>query len=98
MSNLPIITGTVAYWDPTPSPTYGRMRYMQMKFGNSSNSNSLTMTIEPTTPITGPQTNLGSPLKLTISGVTSTAFNNSVANIGSGILNYAVVIYLQLNN
>lgn len=98
MSNLPIITGTVAYWDPTPSPTYGKMNYMQMKFGNSSNSQSVCMRIEPTTPITGVQTNLGSPLKLTISGVTSTAFNNSVDNIGTGLLNYAVIVYLQLNN
>jgi len=98
MSNLPIITGTVAYWDPTPSPTYGKMTYMQMKFGNSSNSQSVCMRIEPTTPITGVQTNLGSPLKLTISGVTSNAFNNSVDNIGTGLLSYAVIVYLQLNN
>ena len=56
------------------------------------------MRIEPTTPITGVQTNLGSPLKLTISGVTSNAFNNSVDNIGTGLLSYAVIVYLQLNN
>jgi hypothetical protein len=97
MSNLPIITGTVAYWDPTPSPTYGKMNYMEMKFTDSSN-NQVSMTIEPTTPIIGPQTNLGSPLKLTVSGITSSAFNNNVANIGTGVLEYAVIVYLQLNN
>ena len=69
-----------------------------MKCGNSSNSQSVCMKVEPTTAITGVQTNLGSPLKLTISGVTSTAFNNSVANIGTGLLNYAVIVYLQINN
>ena len=97
MLNIPIITGTIAYWDPTASPTYGQMRYMQMKFGNSSTSGSLSIKIQPTTPITGTQSTLGAPLKLTISGVTSNAFT-SVADIGTGDLNYAIIIYLQLNN
>jgi hypothetical protein len=98
MSNLPIITGTVAYWDPTPSPTYGKMNYIQVKFGDITNNQAVSMTVEPTTAITGVQTNLGSPLKLTISGVTSAICNDSVDNIGTGVLNYAVIVYLQLNN
>jgi hypothetical protein len=98
MSHLPIITGTIAYWDPTPSPTYGKMNYMEMKFTDSSNNQVVSMTVEPTTPITGAQTNLGSPLKLTVSGITSSIFNNNVGNIGTGTLNYAIIVYLQLNN
>jgi len=89
MINLPIITGTIAYWDTSS----GNMRYMQIKFGNSSTSQSLCMTLEPS----NLSINNGSPLKLQISGVTRNAFLN-VGNIGDGALNYAIVIYLQLNN
>jgi hypothetical protein len=71
---------------------------MEMKFTDSSNNQVASMTVEPTTPITGAQTNLGSPLKLTVSGITSSIFNNNVDNIGTGILNYAIIVYLQLNN
>jgi hypothetical protein len=92
LQNLPIITGTVAYWDNSA----GKMFYMQMKFGNSSTSNSIAMTIEPTTPYS-PPTSYGTPLRLTLSGITANAFTG-VANIGASQLNYAIVIYLQLNN
>jgi hypothetical protein len=91
MDNLPIITGTVAYWDNSAD----KMFYMQMKFGNSSTSNSVVMTIEPTTPLN--PTGYGTPLKLTLSGITVNSFSG-VANIGASPLNYAIVIYLQLNN
>ena len=92
MQNLPIITGTVAYWDSSSA----KMIYMQVKFGNSSISQSICMTIEPTLPC-DLSTNYGVPLKLRISGITKNAFN-SVGNIGSSPLNYAIIIYLQLNN
>jgi hypothetical protein len=92
MQNLPIITGTVAYWDDSSK----KMFYMQMKFGNSSTSNSIAMSIEPTSPY-NLSTNYGTPLRLTISGITANAFTG-VGNIGASPLNYAIVIYLQLNN
>jgi len=92
MQNLPIITGTLAYWDDSSKKMY----YMQMKFGNSSPSNSVSMTIEPTPPY-NLSTNYGTPLTLTLSGITANAFTG-VGNIGASPLNYAIVIYLQLNN
>jgi hypothetical protein len=93
MVNLPIITGTIAYWNNSS----GKMFYMQMKFGNSSTSQSLSMTIEPTSAV-NTLGNYGSPLKLQISGVTVNAFSG-VGNIGTvAPLNYAIAIYLQLNN
>ena len=88
MLNLPIITGTVAYWDDSAD----KMFYMQMKFGNSSTSNSVVMTIEPTLPFN--TTTNGVPLKLRVSGITTNAFSG----VGASPLNYAIVIYLQLNN
>jgi len=93
LQNLPIITGTAAYWDNSAS----KMFYMQMKFGNSSTSNSIAMTIEPTTTPYNLSTNYGTPLKLTLSGISANAFTG-VGNIGSSPLNYAIVVYLQLNN
>jgi len=93
LQNLPIITGTVAYWDNSAA----KMFYMQMKFGNSSTSNSIAMTIEPTTTPYNLSTNYGTPLKLTVSGITANAFTG-VGNIGASPLNYAIVVYLQLNN
>lgn len=92
MQNLPIITGTVAYWDNSSE----KMFYMQMKFGNSSTSNSVAMTIEPTLPC-DVSTSYGTPLRLTVSGITANSFTG-VGNIGASPLNYAIVIYLQLNN
>ena len=92
MQNLPIITGTVAYWDNSSQ----KMFYMQMKFGNSSTSDSISMTIEPTLPC-DLSTNYGIPLKLTVSGITTNAFSGA-GNIGANPLNYAIAIYLQLNN
>jgi hypothetical protein len=94
MLNLPIITGTVAYWDDSSK----KMFYMQMKFGNSSPSDSISMTIEPQTGIPyDSTTNYGTPLKLTVSGITANAFQVAT-NIGASPLNYAIIIYLQLNN
>lgn len=89
IQNLPIITGTVAYWDDSADKIF----YMQMKFGNSSTSNSVVMTIEPTLPC-DLTTNYGVPLKLRVSGITKNAFTG----VGASPLNYAIVIYLQLNN
>jgi hypothetical protein len=89
MQNLPIITGTVVYWDDSAQ----KMFYMQMKFGNSSTSNSVVMSIEPTLPC-NVSTNYGVPLKLTVSGITANAF----PGVDDSPLNYAIVIYLQLNN
>lgn len=93
MLNLPIITGTVAYWDNSAQ----KMFYMQMKFGNSSTSDSISMTIEPTVIPYNFSTNYGGPLKLTVSGITANSFSG-VGNISASPLNYAIVIYLQLNN
>jgi hypothetical protein len=55
------------------------------------------MTIEPTTTPYNLSTNYGTPLKLTLSGITANAFTG-VGNIGASPLNYAIIIYLQLNN
>jgi len=94
MLNLPIITGTVAYWDDSSK----KMFYMQMKFGNSSPSDSVSMTIEPAAGIpNNSTTNYGTPLKLTLSGITANAFQVAT-NIGASPLNYAIIIYLQINN
>jgi len=92
MSNLPIITGTIAYWNTSLS----QIIYMQMKFGNSSISNSACITVTPTTPVS--VNNNGGPLRLTVSGITSNAFTG-VGNISTNSpLNYAIVVYLQLMN
>jgi hypothetical protein len=97
MLNLPIITGTIAYWDI--SEPGGIMRYVQIKFGNVPSSNSLSMTIKPTTLLTNNDGGYGSPLTLQISGITRTTAFNSAGNIASiGELNYAIFIYLQINN
>jgi hypothetical protein len=91
MLNLPIITGTIAYWDNSAE----LIRYMQMKFGNSATSNSVVMTIEPTPNVPcDASTNYSAPLKLTVSGITANAFTS----VGPSPLNYAILIYLQLNN
>ena len=96
MINLPIIMGTIAYWDGQ------KMNYMQIKFGNSSTSNSVRATIVPTNiQATDPLTNLptyGAPLQLRIDGISSTAFTG-VSNISlNSPLNYALVLYLELMN
>ena len=93
MLNLQIITGTVAYWDNSAQKIF----YMQMKFGNSSTSDSISMTIEPTVIPYNFSTSYGGPLKLTVSGITANSFSG-VGNISASPLNYAIVIYLQLNN
>jgi hypothetical protein len=91
MLNLPIITGTVAYWNNSSHKIF----YMQMKFGNSNTSDSLSMTIEPAPGVPcNVSTNYSAPLKLTVSGITTNAFTG----VGAGPLNYAIAIYLQLNN
>jgi hypothetical protein len=96
MLKLPIIMGTIAYWDGQ------KINYMQIKFGNSSTSNSVRATIVPTNiQAVNPQTNLptyGAPLQLRIDGISSSAFTG-VSNISlNSPLNYALVLYLELMN
>jgi hypothetical protein len=96
MLNLPIIMGTIAYWDGQ------KINYMQIKFGNSSTSNAVRAVIVPGNLASrDPSTNVptyGSPLQLRIDGISTSAFN-SVSNISlSAPLNYALVIYLELMN
>lgn len=96
MLKLPIIMGTIAYWDGQ------KINYMQIKFGNSSTSNSVRATIVPTNiqevhPLTNVPT-YGSPLQLRIDGISSSAFSG-VSNISlTAPLNYALVLYLELMN
>ena len=96
MLNLPIITGTVAFWDGY------KMNYMQVKFGNSSTSTAVRASIVPgdlasRDPITNVPT-YGSPLQLRIDGISTSAFSG-VSNISSdGPLKYALVLYLELLN
>ena len=92
LSNLPIITGTVAYWDVSA----GQMIYMQIKFGNSNSGNSVRARIMPTSSLFS--SSYGGPLTLTVDGITSNAFTG-VGNISDTLpLNYAIVIYLQIMN
>jgi hypothetical protein len=96
MLNLPIIIGTIAYWDGQ------KVNYMQIKFGNSSTSNAVRASIVPINiPGINPSTNLptyGAPLQLRVEGISSAAFSG-VSNISSTApLNYAIVIYLELAN
>jgi len=96
MLNLPIIMGTVAYWDGH------KINYMQIKFGNSSTSNAVRATIVPgNISARDPATNLptyGSPLQLRVDGISSNAFVG-VSNISLNTpLQYALMIYLELMN
>ena len=96
MVNLPIIMGTIAYWDGQ------KINYMQIKFGNSSTSNAVRATIVPgNISSRDTSTNVptyGAPLQLRIDGVSSTAFSG-VSNISlNSPLNYAILIYLELMN
>lgn len=96
MTNLPIIMGTIAYWDGQ------KINYMQIKFGNSSTSTSVRAVIVPGDLASRDSvTNLptyGSPLQLRIDGISSTAFTG-VSNISlNAPLNYALIIYLELMN
>ena len=96
MLNLPIIMGTVAYWDGQ------KINYMQIKFGNSSTSNAVRATIVPGNisgrdPVTNNPT-YGSPLQLRVDGISSNAFVG-VSNISLNTpLQYALMIYLELMN
>lgn len=96
MVNLPIIMGTIAYWDGQ------KMNYMQIKFGNSSTSNAVRAVIVPGNlasrdPLTNVPT-YGSPLQLRVDGISSSAFTG-VSNISlTAPLNYALVINLELMN
>jgi hypothetical protein len=96
MSNLPLILGTIAYWDGQ------KINYMQIKFGNSSTSNAIRATIVPGNLASrDPTTNAptyGSPLQLRIDGVSTGTFTG-VSNISSAApLNYALIIYLEIMN
>ena len=96
MTNLPIIMGTIAYWDGN------KINYMQIKFGNSSTTNAVRATIVPGNILSiNPVTSLptyGAPLQLRIDGISSSAFNG-VSNISlTTPLNYALIIYLELVN
>jgi len=95
MVNLPIFMGTIAYWDGS------KINYMQVKFGNSSTSNSVRASIVPGNLNSRDEQNLptyGAPLQLRVDGISSSAFN-SVANISlNSPLNYALIIYLELLN
>lgn len=95
MVNLPIIMGTIAYWDGQ------KLNYMQIKFGNSSTSNAVRATIVPGNLLSRDINNVptyGSPLQLRVDGVSSNAFNGA-SNISSNSpLNYALIIYLEIIN
>ena len=95
LRNLPAISGTVAYWNGC------EIVYMQIKFGNSSTSNSVRARIQNTNDIdscdsSNNYTN-GSPLKLTVDGISKSAFTG-VQNIGLSPPDYAIAIYLKLLN
>jgi len=88
MSNIPIIIGTIAYWNGQ------KLNYMQIKFGNSSSSNAVRAAIVPG----DLSSSYGSPLQLRIDGISSNAFTG-VSNISSSAqLDYALIIYLELVN
>ena len=97
LRNLPAITGTVAYWNDC------EIVYMQIKFGNSSTSNSVRARIQPITDIDSIDSSNNyiycSPLKLTVDGISKSAFSG-VKNIGlpSPAPDYAIAIYLKLLN
>jgi hypothetical protein len=91
MLNLPIIIGTVAYWDKTSN----RIVYLQVKFGNSTTTNSIRATINPSTALSS--ATYGSPLVLKIDGISANSFSG-VDNISVHPLNYAIVISLNLIN
>lgn len=97
LRNLPAIKGTVAYWNGT------EILYMQIKFGNSSTSNSIRARIKNNSNVTSTDSNnnktYGAPLTLTIDGISKSAFNG-VQNIGlpSPAHDYAIAIYLTLLN
>lgn len=96
MVTLPIIIGTIAYWDGQ------KINYMQIKFGNSSTSNAVRAAIVPSDlasrdPITNVPT-YGSPLQLRIDGISTSAFSG-VSNISSDSpLKYALILFLELLN
>jgi hypothetical protein len=91
MLNLPMIIGTIAYWDRTSN----RIVYLQVKFGNSTTTNSVRATIVPSTTLSS--ITYGAPLILKIDGISSNSFSG-VDNISLAPLNYAIVISLNLIN
>jgi hypothetical protein len=91
MLNLPMIIGTVAYWDNSCK----KLVYLQVKFGNSTTTNSVRATIMPSTPLSS--ITYGAPLVLKIDGISANSFSD-VDNISSHPLNYAIVISLNLIN
>ena len=91
MLNLPMIIGTIAYWDKSSN----KLVYLQVKFGNSTTTNSVRATIIPSTPLSS--ITYGGPLVLKIDGISANSFSG-VDNISLPPLNYAIVISLNLIN
>jgi len=95
MVNLPILMGTVVYWDGQ------KITYMQIKFGNSSTSNAIRATIYPGNLLSRDVNNLptyGAPLQLRIEGVSSVALSGATNISNSAPLDYAAIIYLEIMN
>jgi len=91
MLNIPMIIGTVAYWDNSCK----KLVYLQVKFGNSTTTNSIRATINPSTALSS--ATYGSPLVLKIDGLSANSFPG-VDNISSHPLNYAIIVSLNLIN
>jgi hypothetical protein len=95
MANIPMIIGTAAYWSNS-----GTLIYSQLSFGSSTGTtNAIQAKVTCTTSVTTSPT-YGSPLTLTISGlsITSGVFG-SASDISTGApLNYALQVYLEILN
>jgi len=97
MLNIPIMVGTIVYWDGT------NMNYMQVKFGNSITTYAVRSRIHPAS------TNYllrdihgnplyGSPLSLSVDGISSNAFTGATNISTTPPLNYAIAVFLEILN
>jgi len=98
MANIPMIIGTVAYWQGS------FLVYSQLKFGNTTGTTNsvqalLTPTLANLNTSTGPN-KYGAPLTLSITGlsITSGAFGSARDISTSAPLKYAIQVYLEILN
>jgi len=94
MANIPMIIGTAAYWSSS-----GTLIYSQLSFGSSvGTTNAIQAKVTATTTLTTSPT-YGSPLTLTISGLSITSIFTSATNISNAApLKYALQVYLEILN
>jgi hypothetical protein len=95
MMNPPVIVGTISYWDGQ------KLTYMQIKFGNSSTSQSIRATVTPGNILNVDLNNkptYGSPLQLKVDGISSSIFNG-ITNVSyQQQALYSIVIYIEIIN